>query len=60
MTIYVRLYLTSSNTINAIIVVDIVITTDCCDPVVDPAGVDRPDQERGPSAFVRKAATTRR
>jgi hypothetical protein len=34
-TIRVRLYLTSDNTFNAIIAIDIAVVTDHCDPTID-------------------------
>ncbi len=59
-TIRVRLYLTSDDAFNAIIAVDIAVITDRCDLAVDLAGLDRSDQECGPSAFGRKWTTARR
>jgi hypothetical protein len=42
-TVHVKLYLTSDDTFNAIIVVDIAVVTDYCDSTIDFIGVDHPN-----------------
>jgi hypothetical protein len=59
-TVCVRLYLISDDTFNVIIDVDIAVVTYRCDPVVDLAGANCPDQEHGPSAHGRKVLTARK
>jgi hypothetical protein len=59
-TICNRLYLTYDVALNVIIVIDISVITDRCDPVVDHTGADHPGQYHEPFACGRTIVTTRR